>query len=110
MMPLQKLLAQWLDFVVSLTGVAALFAMTFRLVPDAPVKWRQAWIGGGLTAVLFTLGKYLIGAYLTRAAVSSAYGAAGSVAVVIIWVYYTAQIFFFGAEFTRAIGKPPGHD
>jgi membrane protein len=108
MMPLQKLLAQSLDFVVSLIGVAALFAMTFRLVPDAPVKWRQAWIGGGLTAVLFTAGKYFIGTYLTRAAVSSAYGAAGSIVVVIIWVYYTAQIFFFGAEFTRAIGEPPG--
>ena len=107
MLPLQKLLAQWLDFAVSLTGVAALFAVTFRLVPDAPVKWRQAWIGGGVTAVFFTAGKYLIGTYLTRAAVSSAYGAAGSIAVVIIWVYYTAQIFFFGAEFTRAIGEPP---
>jgi membrane protein len=84
-------------------------AITFRLVPDAPVTWKQACIGGGLTAVLFTAGKYIIGTYLTRAAVSSAYGAAGSIVVVIIWVYYTAQIFFFGAEFTRAIGESPGH-
>jgi membrane protein len=94
------------DFGLSLAGVAAVFALIFKYMPDAVVRWRDAWLGGGFTAVLFTLGKYAIATYLTTAAVGSAYGAAGSVVVVILWVYYTAQIFFLGAEFTHSIGVP----
>jgi membrane protein len=95
------LVAGLIDVVVSLTGVAAVFALMYRYVPATTVSWRQAWVGGGLTALLFTVGKYLIGTYLVKAAPGSAYGAAGSVVVLIVWVYYTAQIVFFGAEFTH---------
>jgi membrane protein len=76
----------------------------FRYVPRERVQWRQAVAGGLLTAVLFTAGKYAIGAYISKTAVGSAYGAAGSVVVVIVWIYYTAQILFLGAEFTHVLG------
>jgi membrane protein len=71
-------------------------------VPDAEVRWRDVWLGGFATAVLFTLGKTAIGYYLGRASVGSAYGAAGSMVVLLVWVYYSALIVFFGAEFTQA--------
>ena len=99
------LVAGIIDLVISLMGVAAVFALMFRYVPAADVGWREAWIGAALTSVLFALGKYLIGIYLSKAAVGSAYGAAGSIVVVIVWIYYTAQIIFFGAEFTHVIGS-----
>ena len=82
-------------------GVGTVFALIFRYVPAVKVPWRNAWKGGMITSVLFTLGKYLIGFYLAKAAPGSAYGTAGSVIVVIVWVYYTAQIVFMGAEFTH---------
>lgn len=87
---------------VSLAFVALLFALIFKLVPEAPVAWRDVWLGAVLTAVLFTLGKYLLGLYLGRSGVASAFGAAGSVVVVLVWIYYSSQIVLFGAEFTRA--------
>jgi membrane protein len=102
--PMPHLLAGLLDLMISLGGVSFVFALTFKYVPAANVSWRNAWLGGLITAVLFSIGKYLIGFYLAKAAVGSAYGAAGSVVVVIVWVYYTAQIFFFGAEFTHVAG------
>lgn len=71
-------------------------------MPDAEISWRDVWLGGLLTAVLFTLGKTAIGVYLGRASVGSAYGAAGSMVVLLVWVYYSALILFFGAEFTQA--------
>ena len=98
------LLAAAIDIVISLLGVAAVFMLTFRYVPAARVSWKQAWLGGALTAIFFTAGKYVIGLYLAKAAVGSPYGAAGSIVVVIVWVYYTAQIVFFGAEFTHVVG------
>jgi membrane protein len=98
------LVAALIDLLISLVGVAAVFALMYRYVPATTVSWRQAWVGGGLTALLFTVGKYLLGIYLAKAAPGSAYGAAGSVVVLIIWVYYTAQIVFFGAEFTHVTG------
>lgn len=105
LVPMPHLLAGMLDVVISLAGVAVVFALTFKYVPAAFVGWREAWIGGALTSVLFAIGKYLIGIYLSKAAVGSAYGAAGSVVVVIVWIYYTAQIIFLGAEFTHAIAN-----
>ncbi len=79
-----------------------LFALIFKLVPDAAIRWRHVWIGAVVTSVLFVLGKFLIGIYLGRAAVVSAYGAAASFAIVLLWLYYSAQILFLGAEFTHA--------
>src|SRR4029453_15148991 len=74
----------------------------FKYVPDAEISWQDVWLGGLLTAVLFTLGKTAIGVYLGQASVGSAYGAAGSMGVLLVWVYYSALILFFGAEFTQA--------
>jgi membrane protein len=91
-----------LNFVVSYIGVAVLFGLIFRFVPEARVRWWNVWLGALVTAMFFTVGKTLIGIYLGKSSVGSAYGAAGSVIVVIVWVYYSAQIFFFGAEFTHA--------
>jgi len=81
---------------------ALLFALIFKFVPDATIGWRHVWIGAVVTSVLFVLGKFLVGIYLGRAAVVSAYGAAASFAIVLLWLYYSAQILFLGAEFTHA--------
>ncbi|MBS0580826.1 MAG: YihY/virulence factor BrkB family protein [Proteobacteria bacterium] len=91
-----------LNALVSFAGIAGLIAVVLKYVPDAPVRWRDVWFGAVTTAFLFSVGKSLIGLYLGKAAVGSAYGAAGSLVVVIVWVYYSAMIFYFGAEFTRA--------
>ena len=91
--------------VVSLLVITLLFAMMFKYLPDAKVAWRDVWLGALITAGLFSLGKYLIGLYLGRASVGSAYGAAGSVVVVMVWVYYASIIFFFGAELTHVISR-----
>ena len=87
--------------VVSFAGIFVLIALIFRYVPDARLRWQDLWQGALVTALLFTIGKALLGLYLGRTAVASAYGAAGSLIVVILWVYYSAMIFYFGAEFTR---------
>lgn len=86
---------------VSVSVITLLFALIYKYIPDVYVRWSDVWVGSAFTAVLFTIGKLAIGAYLGRAGVGSAYGAAGSVVVLLVWVYYSSQIFFFGAEFTR---------
>jgi membrane protein len=96
-----KGLLQLTNITVSLVGVILLVAVVMRYVPDTRVRWRDIWPGALATAVLFTLGKAVLGLYLSKAAVGSAYGAAGSLIVVIVWVYYSAMIFYFGAEFTK---------
>jgi membrane protein len=101
---------QGLNWLVSLAFVTLLFALIFKVVPDVHVPWREVWVGAALTGVLFTLGKYLLALYVTRAGVASAYGAAGSLAVALVWVYYSAQILLFGAEFTRAQARRHGAD
>jgi membrane protein len=88
--------------------VMLLFAMMFKLLPDAKVRWRDVWTGALLTAVLFTLGKWLIGLYLGKSAVGSSYGAAGSLVVLLVWIYYSSQILFFGAELTHALAERRG--
>jgi membrane protein len=80
--------------------VAAMFALIYKLMPNARVEWKDVWIGAIFTALLFTVGKSLIGLYVGRSGVTSAYGAAGSLVVILLWVYYSAQIFLLGAEFT----------
>jgi membrane protein len=100
--PEQTLLSRLLELAVSLAVLTLGFALLFKYVPDAEVRWRDVWLGGVVTAALFTLGKTAIGYYLGQASVGSAYGAAGSMVVLLVWVYYSALIVFFGAEFTQA--------
>jgi membrane protein len=101
---------QGANFVVSLAMITLLFALVFKVVPDVKIRWRDVWVGAAVTAALFTVGKFLIGLYVGKAGVASPYGAAGSLVVVVVWVYYSAHILFIGAEFTqvvaRALGSP----
>ena len=101
LMPGSETLAQILNVVFSLTMITLLFAMIFKFLPDAKIAWRDVWIGAFLTAVLFTIGKFALGIYLGKSGVASSYGAAGSLIVLLLWVYYSSQILFFGAEFTQ---------
>jgi membrane protein len=94
-----------LNFVMSFAVITVLFAMTFKLLPDVTIAWRDVWLGAAVTSLLFTVGKLLIGLYLGRSTVASAYGAAGSLVVIVVWVYYSAQILLFGAEFTKVWTK-----
>jgi len=96
-----ELILRAVNFVLSLGVVSLLFALIFKLLPDVKVGWRDVWVGALLTAVLFDLGKYALGLYLGRSTFASAYGAAGSLVIFLVWVYYSSQILFFGAEFTR---------
>jgi len=93
---------------LSFCVVTSLFALVFRLLPDTPVRMRHVWIGAAVTALLFTVGKTLLGLYLGRASLTSAYGAAGSLLVLLLWCYYAAQIVFLGAEFTRVTALSNG--
>jgi len=94
-----------LNFLLSLLLTTTLFAMIYKVLPDAKMDWRDVWLGAGATAVLFTVGKTLIGLYLGRAGATSIYGAAGSLVLVLLWVYYCAQVFFVGAEFTEVYSR-----
>jgi membrane protein len=87
--------------VISFGVIACMFAVIYKTLPDAPLSWRDVWIGAAFTAGLFSLGKYAIGLYLGTSGVASSFGAAGSLIALLLWVYYSAQIFFLGAEFTR---------
>jgi membrane protein len=89
------------NFAFSFLVITALFAMIFKVLPDIKIAWRDVWVGAGLTALLFTIGKFLLGLYLGKNSTVSAYGAAGSLVLILLWVYYSGQILFFGAEFTR---------
>jgi len=97
-----------LNFVVSTAVIAALFALLYKVLPDEKIDWGDVWVGGLVTAVLFSIGKALIGLYLGNSSVASAYGAAGSLAVVLIWIYYSAQLVLFGAEFTQVYANRHG--
>jgi membrane protein len=105
LLPVPAGVLEVVNFLLSYIGVATLFGLIFRFVPEAKVRWDNVWLGACVTAILFTIGKTLIGLYLGKSSVGSTYGAAGSVIVVIVWVYYSAQIFFFGAEFTHAYAE-----
>jgi membrane protein len=88
------------NFLVSFAITTGLFALIYRVLPRADIAWRDVWIGSAVTALLFAIGKFLIGLYIGRSGVASAFGAAGSFVVLLVWVYYSTQIFFLGAEFT----------
>jgi membrane protein len=86
---------------VSFLVITLLFAMMYKYLPDAKIAWRDVWLGGAITALLFTIGKFAIGLYLGHSSMASSYGVAGSFVVLLVWVYYSAQILFLGAEFTQ---------
>ena len=99
---------QTANVVTSFLVVAALFAMIYKFLPDVVISWKDVWIGAAVTALLFSAGKYLIGIYLGRTATTSAFGAAGSLVVLLFWVYYSALISFLGAEFTQVYARRYG--
>lgn len=96
------------DSLISFVVIAGLFGAVYKIMPEAPIEWRDVILGGAVTSLLFTAGKSVLGIYLGRASYASMYGAAGSIIVLIVWVYYSAQIFFLGAEFTRAFARRYG--
>jgi membrane protein len=105
---LPEAVLQFVSSAVSLVFIAVLFAMMFKWLPDAEVAWRDVWIGAIVTAVLFELGKFLIGLYIGKQGLESTFGAAASLVVLLIWVYYSSQIVLIGAEFTRAYARRHG--
>ena len=106
--PGTPLLLHFANVVLGFLLVTALFAFIFKVLPDAKIGWRDVWFGAGVTAALFTLGKYAIGIYLTQAGVASPFGAAGSVVVFLVWLYYSGLILFFGAELTQVTARRAG--
>lgn len=100
--PWRGVMVQGAQLFISLSAVVLTSTLVFRYVPDTRVSWRNAWVGGMLTSFLFNVGNVLVGWYLARASVTAAYGAAGSLVVVLLWLYFSAQIFLLGAAFTRA--------
>jgi membrane protein len=99
--PGQAAVYQIVNQAISFGFTMILFALIFKYVPCCRVVWKEVWIGAALTSLLFILGKYLIGLYLAKGSVASAYGAAGSLVVVLVWVYYASQLLLFGAQFTQ---------
>lgn len=106
--PVPEFLLQLLNLIISIGVITVLFAMIYKYLPDAEVPWRYVWLGAFVTSILFSLGKMLIGLYLGNSAVASSFGAAGSLVLLLVWVYYSAQILFFGAEFTQVYANKYG--
>ena len=106
--PQSPLLLQLSNQIISFAIITALFAMMYKILPDVPLRWGDVLVGAAVTALLFTAGKFLIGLYLGRSSVASAYGAAGSFVIILIWIYYSSLIFFFGAEFTHVYTRRHG--
>lgn len=106
--PVPPVVLQILDFLFSLFFIAALLAMIFKLLPDVKIAWSDVWVGAVLTSLLFTAGKFLIGFYIAKSVTMSAYGAAGSVVIILVWIYYSAQLLYFGAEFTHVYSQDCG--
>jgi membrane protein len=96
------------DLALSFTVTTVLFAMIFKILPDVTIDWSDVWLGAAVTAAMFAIGKIVIGLYLGRGSFTSAYGAAGSLLVLLAWIYYSSQILFFGAEFTWVYAKRYG--
>jgi membrane protein len=101
-------LGNLLEIAVSFLVITALFSMIFKVLPDVDIRWSDVWVGAAATALLFTIGKFAIGMYIGKASIGSAYGAAGSIVVLITWIYYSAQILYFGAEFTQVYATTHG--
>jgi membrane protein len=108
MLPMPGFMAQAVNFAASFIVITLLFTLIFKVLPDAKVRWRDVWIGAVFTALLFTVGKHLLGLYLGQASTTSSFGAAGSLVLVLLWVYYSSLILFLGAEFTQVYAKATG--
>jgi membrane protein len=108
MLPIPAVLFESLDFLLSLLSITVLFAMIFKLLPKTKIAWSDVWTGAALTSLLFTAGKFVIGFYIGKSVAASTYGAAGSLLVVIAWIYYSALLLYFGAEFTRVYARTLG--
>ena len=104
-MPLPEGLWRTLDLVISFTGTTILFGLIFKVLPDVRIRWRDVVVGAAVTALVFTLGKIGIGLYLGTSGITSSYGAAGSAIVILLWVYFSASLLFFGAEFTKVYAR-----
>jgi membrane protein len=103
-----EILATTLNFLFSFASTIVMFAMLYKFMPRVKIHWQDVWAGAAVTALLFTVGKLLIGIYIGKSAISSGFGAAGSLVVVLVWVYYSAQIFLLGAEFTWIYARTHG--
>ena len=99
---------QLLNIAISFGFISLLFALIYKYLPDVRIRWKDVWVGAIITSLLFTIGKYLIGFYLGRGSLGSAYGAAGSLIIFLAWVFYSAQILLFGAEFTQVYARKYG--
>jgi Predicted membrane protein len=106
--PFSEFILQLINLVISIGVIMVLFALIYKFLPDAEIAWRDVWLGAFMTAVFFSLGKLLIGIYLGNSAVASSFGAAGSLVLLLVWIYYSAQILFFGAEFTEVYANNYG--
>ena len=108
--PTPQMFPLWrtITFVVAATFLTLTIGLVYRILPDAKIAWRDVWVGAVVSALLFLLGNHLIGWYLAASSVSSVYGAAGSIVIVLLWVYYSSQVVLFGAEFTRVHAKYRG--
>ncbi len=107
-LPFSGTVLQGINFFVSLFVITIVFAFIFKYLPDAQIRWRSVWVGALLTALLFDIGRFILGYYLGNSQLGSAYGAAGSLLIVLVWIYYSAQILFFGAEFTKVFATRYG--
>jgi membrane protein len=106
--PQQETVLQIVNLVISFAVITLLFAAIYKVLPDVQISWRDVWMGAVVTAILFTIGKYALGLYLGQSSVSSSYGAAGSFVLLLLWIYYSAQILLFGAEFTQVYARKYG--
>ena len=103
--PLPVAVMETANALLSFVIITLMFAVIYKLLPDVKITWQDVWVGAAVTALLFTIGKSLIGLYLGRSTVASVYGAAGSLIVILLWIYYSAQVVFFGAEFTKVYSR-----
>jgi membrane protein len=108
LVPVPVFLIQLADLILSFLLVTLLFAMIYKVLPDVKIAWSDVWVGSAITAILFTLGKFLFSLFLARSSISSAYGAASSLAIILMWVYYSAQLLFIGAELTQVYANRYG--
>jgi membrane protein len=106
--PLADFWLALINFIISFMVITLLFALIFKFLPEVDIAWKDVWLGAAVTSILFSLGKFLIGLYLGRSEVGNTFGAAGSLAILLIWIYYSAQILFFGAEFTQVYANRYG--
>jgi membrane protein len=107
-MPSMEAMSQILNFVASFGIITVLFAFIFKFMPDVQIPWRTVWVGAAVTSLLFAIGKFGLGMYLGKNTASNAFGPAKSLVILLLWVYYSAQIMFFGAELTQAYAKLSG--